>query len=82
MLPNATGGANWQGGSFDPETKIFYIFTNTTSRRSASCSLTRTIGLRWVQGTARDPMRRRPDRDDAAPSAGAAAQARRSGARR
>jgi quinoprotein glucose dehydrogenase len=29
MLPNITGGANWQGGSFDPETKFFYIFTNT-----------------------------------------------------
>jgi quinoprotein glucose dehydrogenase len=29
MLPAATGGANWQGGSFDPETSIFYIFTNT-----------------------------------------------------
>ena len=30
MLPNATGGANWQGGSLDPETKIFYIFTNNS----------------------------------------------------
>jgi len=29
MLPAVTGGANWQGGSFDPETKIFYIFSNT-----------------------------------------------------
>jgi quinoprotein glucose dehydrogenase len=29
MLPNATGGANWQGGSFDPETGVLYIFSNT-----------------------------------------------------
>jgi quinoprotein glucose dehydrogenase len=29
MLPHATGGANWPGGSFDPETGVFYIFTNT-----------------------------------------------------
>jgi quinoprotein glucose dehydrogenase len=29
VLPNATGGANWQGGSYDPETGMFYIFTNT-----------------------------------------------------
>jgi quinoprotein glucose dehydrogenase len=29
MLPNITGGANWQGGSFDPETRFFYIFSNT-----------------------------------------------------
>jgi quinoprotein glucose dehydrogenase len=29
MLPNATGGANWQGGSLDPDTNMFYIFSNT-----------------------------------------------------
>jgi quinoprotein glucose dehydrogenase len=29
MLPDATGGANWQGGSYDPESGVFYIFTNT-----------------------------------------------------
>jgi quinoprotein glucose dehydrogenase len=29
MLPDVTGGANWQGGSYDPETGTFYIFTNT-----------------------------------------------------
>jgi len=29
MLPDATGGANWQGGSYDPENGVFYIFTNT-----------------------------------------------------
>jgi quinoprotein glucose dehydrogenase len=29
MLPNATGGANWQGGSYDPDTGIMYIFSNT-----------------------------------------------------
>jgi quinoprotein glucose dehydrogenase len=29
MLPDATGGANWQGGSYDPETGVYYIFTNT-----------------------------------------------------
>src|SRR4029453_118418 len=25
MLPNATGGANWQGGAFDPEKKRLHI---------------------------------------------------------
>ena len=34
MLPNVTGGANWQGGSFDPETGIFYIFAVGTSAAS------------------------------------------------
>jgi quinoprotein glucose dehydrogenase len=27
--PTSTGGANWQGGSLDPETNIMYIFSNT-----------------------------------------------------
>jgi len=29
MLPDVTGVANWPGGSYDPETGTFYIFTNT-----------------------------------------------------
>lgn len=29
MLPATTGGANWPGGSFDPETGILYVFSNT-----------------------------------------------------
>ena len=36
MLPNATGGANWQGGSFDPETGMLYIFSNTQVSRARS----------------------------------------------
>ena len=27
---DATGGANWQGGSLDPETDIIYVFSNTS----------------------------------------------------
>jgi quinoprotein glucose dehydrogenase len=56
MLPAITGGANWQGGALDPETNIFYIFSNTSIS---------TLGLvpadparsdfGWVQGTARNP---------------------------
>jgi quinoprotein glucose dehydrogenase len=33
MLPAATGGANWEGGAFDPETKIFYVFSTTNPTR-------------------------------------------------
>ena len=48
-LPTATGGANWQGGSFDPETKMFYIFSNTR------------IGARGIvpADPARDPISHR-----------------------
>jgi quinoprotein glucose dehydrogenase len=30
MLPSMTGGTNWQGGAFDPETKVFYIYSVTS----------------------------------------------------
>jgi len=56
MLPNATGGANWQGGAFDPEAKMFYIFTNTSP---TPLGLVKPEPSRsdfdWIQGTARDP---------------------------
>ena len=28
-VPNSTGGVNWPGGAFDPETGIFYVYTKT-----------------------------------------------------
>src|SRR6478736_1907163 len=63
MLPNATGGANWQGGAFDPETKLFYIFTNTSPTPLGLVKPDPTKSdFDWVQGTARDP--------NAVPSAG------------
>jgi quinoprotein glucose dehydrogenase len=57
MLPNITGGANWQGGSFDPETKMFYIFTNTSisSLGMVPGNPERNKDFAYVQGTARDP---------------------------
>jgi quinoprotein glucose dehydrogenase len=33
MLPAATGGANWEGGCFDPETGIAYIWSTTAPTR-------------------------------------------------
>ena len=29
MMPGNNGGTNWEGGAFDPETKIAYIFSST-----------------------------------------------------
>jgi len=74
MLPNATGGANWQGGAFDPETKMFYIFTNT---QPTPLGLVKPDPERsdfdWVQGTARNPNAPPPTTQP--PAAGAAAGA-------
>ena len=57
MLPNITGGANWQGGSFDPETKMFYIFSNTSisSLGLVPGNPERNKDFAYVQGTARNP---------------------------
>jgi quinoprotein glucose dehydrogenase len=57
MLPAATGGANWQGGSLDPETNILYVFSNTavTGLGLVPGDPARNSDFAWVQGTARDP---------------------------
>jgi quinoprotein glucose dehydrogenase len=34
-LPNATGGANWQGGAADPETGVLYVSSGTMISASA-----------------------------------------------
>ena len=55
-IPEVTGGANWQGGSFDPETKRFYIFTNVAI---TSLSLlppeNNASDMLMVRGAARNP---------------------------
>jgi quinoprotein glucose dehydrogenase len=55
-LPTATGGANWQGGSFDPETKMMYVFSNTSIgvRGNVPSDPART-DFAWVSGTAPNP---------------------------
>ena len=56
ILPSATGGANWQGGSFDPETKIFYIFSNTAvTALGLVPGDPQKTDFGWPQGVARDP---------------------------
>jgi len=56
MLPNVTGGANWQGGSLDPETNYFYIFSNTSV---SALGLAPGDGVKsdmlFVRGFAADP---------------------------
>jgi quinoprotein glucose dehydrogenase len=63
MSPVATGGANWQGGSLDPETNYLYIFANSGVQ---SLGLVPPDGgrsdMNFISGTARDP--------NAAPAAG------------
>jgi quinoprotein glucose dehydrogenase len=60
MLPHATGGANWEGGAFDPETNVLYVgsFTNpfvlVLEPPPAGSDITYISGggaqLPWLQG--------------------------------
>ena len=55
-VPSVTGGANWQGGSLDPETNIFYIFSNTSpSPLGLVPADPARTDFGWVQGQARNP---------------------------
>ena len=82
MLPNITGGANWQGGSFDPETKMFYIFSNTAISQlgMVSGNPERNKDFSYIQGTARDPNAPPPAGRGGAGGAGGAGQAPAGGA--
>jgi quinoprotein glucose dehydrogenase len=72
IIPEVTGGANWQGGSFDPETKRFYIFTNVAI---ASISLVPPeegrSDMLYVRGNARNPNPPPPAAAGAPPAPGA-----------
>jgi quinoprotein glucose dehydrogenase len=70
MLPNATGGANWEGGAFDPETGIVYIFSTTNPTRLSLVNDPARSNMNFIQGGggAAAPARGAPA---AAPSAAA-----------
>src|SRR5262249_31829857 len=80
MLPSATGGANWEGGAFDPETKIFYIFTNTNV---TPLGLVKADASKqdfdYTQGVARDPNAPVPSQAGGAGRAGGAGESGRAG---
>ena len=56
IMPSVTGGANWEGGSLDPDTNIFYIFSNTSpSPLGLVPADPARTDFGWVQGQARNP---------------------------
>jgi quinoprotein glucose dehydrogenase len=56
MLPNATGGSNWPGGSYDPETKILYVFSKTDpSSLGLVPGSQLESDMAWVGGRANPP---------------------------
>ncbi len=57
MLPSATGGANWPGGAFDPETKMVYVYSATqiTALGLVPPKDRTQSDMRFIQGRATDP---------------------------
>ncbi|HYR91863.1 MAG TPA: pyrroloquinoline quinone-dependent dehydrogenase [Terriglobia bacterium] len=55
MLPAATGGANWQGGSYDPDTGIMYIFSNTAITDLGLVSNPQLSDMNFIRGSAPNP---------------------------
>jgi quinoprotein glucose dehydrogenase len=55
MLPSSTGGANWQGGSYDPDTGILYIFSNTNVSAIGLINESARSDMDYIQGSARNP---------------------------
>jgi quinoprotein glucose dehydrogenase len=56
ISPVVTGGANWQGGSLDPETNILYIFSNSGVQALGLVPPPEgRSDMTMVQGVARNP---------------------------
>jgi quinoprotein glucose dehydrogenase len=52
MLPNVTGGANWQGGSYDPQTGIVYVFSEGVVGAVGLVSEPERSDMNFVRGIA------------------------------
>jgi len=50
MLPSATGGGNWEGGCFDPETNIVYIWSTTAVTRLGLVHDPSRSNMNYIQG--------------------------------
>jgi quinoprotein glucose dehydrogenase len=56
-LPSAVGGTNWPGGSVDPETKMFYVFsiTQVTSLGLVPTPDPKLTDVAYIEGMGADP---------------------------
>ena len=54
-IPALTGGANWPGGSFDPETGIFYIYSKTQVSNMGLISSPERSNMDFIMGRPRPP---------------------------
>jgi quinoprotein glucose dehydrogenase len=50
MMPGNNGGTNWEGGAFDPETKIAYIFSSTEFNRRSLINDSARSNMNFIDG--------------------------------
>ena len=67
MVPSSTGGANWPGGSLDPETNILYIYSFRQPTVIGMINDPARSDMNFINGQARDPTA--PPPAPAAPAA-------------
>jgi quinoprotein glucose dehydrogenase len=59
VLPSATGGTNWPGGAYDPETHVLYVYSQTViSPLGLVPPDAKTSDMNYVQGNAASGARR------------------------
>jgi quinoprotein glucose dehydrogenase len=50
MMPGNNGGTNWEGGAFDPETKVAYIFSSTEFNRRSLFNDPQRSNMNYIDG--------------------------------
>jgi len=50
MMPGNNGGSNWEGGAFDPETGIAYIFSSTQFNRRSLINDPARSNMNYIDG--------------------------------
>jgi quinoprotein glucose dehydrogenase len=63
MMPSTVGGANWPGGSFDPQTNMFYIQSSTAVTPLGLVPGGEKSDMSYIRGMATDPALGRPPTD-------------------
>lgn len=52
MMPGNNGGSNWEGGCFDPETGILYMFSSTQLNRRSLINDPARSNMNYIEGGA------------------------------
>ncbi|MBL6805244.1 MAG: PQQ-binding-like beta-propeller repeat protein [Pseudomonadales bacterium] len=54
-LPSSTGGSNWEGAAYDPETGLLYVASRTATSVLSLVNEPEASSIKYIQGGARTP---------------------------